>query len=164
MSVIRVYTQSLPAVRFIGKKYSGADALNGSFAGKWEEWFENDWFSEIQKETGFYEDADALIGLCREPGNGAFEYWIGVFAPAGAPVPEGYRSLDLDAAEVAVCWVKGKEPDIYMEDCTEALKENGLVRKTGRDGMLCSFERYCCPRFTAPDTDGNVILDQCFYI
>lgn len=164
MSIIRVYTQSLPQMRFIGKKYSCDDSVDGSFSGKWEEWFENDRFSEIQTETDFYEDADAYIGLCRILKDGSFEYWIGVFAPAGSRAPEGYLSLDFEAADVAVCWVKGKEPDIYMEDCTPALKENGFEWKTNGDGIRYCFERYCCPRFTEPDEDGNVILDQCFFI
>lgn len=164
MAIVRVYTQSLPKTRFIGKRYTGEDSVNGSFADKWEEWFENDLFSEIQNDYGFFEDADAHIGLCRILQDGSFEYWIGEFAPAGHPVPDGYLSIDFDAADIAVCWVKGKEPDIYFEDCTPALKENNLEWKTGADGIRYCFERYCCPRFTEPDEEGNVILDQCFFI
>ena len=164
MAISRVYTQTLPKMRFIGKKYSGTELADGSVYGKWDEWFENDLFSEIQQKTDLYEDGDAYIGLCRMPADGSIEYWIGVFAPAGSSVPKGYLSLDFEAADIAVCWVKGKEPDIYMEDCDAALKENGLEWKPCADGTRCFLERYCCPRFTEPDDEGNVILDKCFFI
>ena len=164
MAISRVYTQSFPKMRFIGKRYTGADSVNGSFSGKWDEWFENDWFADIKNQYDFYEDADAHIGLCRILPDESFEYWIGEFAPAGHPVPEGFLSLDFDATEIAVCWVKGKEPDIYFEDCVPKLKENSLEWKADKDGIRYSFERYGCPRFTTPDAEGSVILDQCFFI
>lgn len=35
--IINVYRQTIPAMRFIGKKYTDDDRINGSFSAKWEE-------------------------------------------------------------------------------------------------------------------------------
>ena len=80
--LIKEYKQSVPALRFIGKKYG--DSANG-FGAMWQEWFENGWFNIIEKQIDgktkeIYEDGDAYIGLIG--GNGTaenpMEYWIGI--------------------------------------------------------------------------------------
>lgn len=39
--IIKVYKEHLPAVRFIGKRYTNTDGdKDGGFGYKWEEWFE----------------------------------------------------------------------------------------------------------------------------
>ncbi|MGN6714677.1 hypothetical protein [Anaerocolumna jejuensis] len=39
--IIKVYKEHLPAVRFIGKRYTNTDRCkDGGFGYKWEEWFE----------------------------------------------------------------------------------------------------------------------------
>lgn len=83
-------------MRFIGKRYTGADSVNGSFSGKWDEWFENDWFADIQNQYDFYEDANAHIGLCRILPDESFEYWIGEFAPAGHCTVQGAAQACID--------------------------------------------------------------------
>ncbi|MCL2665435.1 MAG: hypothetical protein FWE82_07475 [Defluviitaleaceae bacterium] len=68
--IIKTYRQSIPAMRFIGKKYEDGDRVNGSFGAKWGEWFANGWFGEIERQIdgdmkNIYEDGDAYIGLMR---------------------------------------------------------------------------------------------------
>jgi hypothetical protein len=46
----------------------------------------------------------------------------------------------------------------------EAFRENGIVPAADGEGAFWFFERYCCPRFTAPDGDGRVILHHCYYV
>ena len=50
LSIVKVYRESLPNVRFIGKKYGDNDRVDGSFGAKWGEWFQNGWFNILEKE------------------------------------------------------------------------------------------------------------------
>lgn len=166
-----VYRQSIPAMRFIGKKYGDSDRINGVFGAKWDEWFSNNWFAVIGKQTevdlkDVYDDDGAYIGLMRWKEGEPFEYWIGIFMPENTPVPEGFGYLDFPKAELGVCWVYGKEGDIYFKEsiCAEKLGEKGYKVVSDEKGAWWFFERYGCPRFTTPDSEGNVILDICHYI
>jgi predicted transcriptional regulator YdeE len=160
----------MPASRFIGKKYGDEDRVNGYFSAKWGEWHQNDWFSDIEKASGyntdFFEDAGAYIGMMRCKNGEPFEYWIGIFAPEGTTVPEGFQSIDLPARTLGVCCICGAEPDIYGKDdlVMEAFRNNGIAPVTDPDGAYWFFERYACPRFTTPDENGYVILDHCYYV
>ncbi len=40
--IIKAFRESIPAMRFIGKKYPG-------FGGLWDEWFANGCFSEVER-------------------------------------------------------------------------------------------------------------------
>lgn len=163
--IISVYKQALPKMRFVGKCYTEADRENGTFAHKWGEWWQNGWFDAL--EVGGdepFDDAGAPIGLCRMKEGEPFEYWIGMFLPEDFTAPEGFGTIDFDVGEIAVCLVKGTEPEIYFEDCTGKLAENGYKMRPDKNGVYWCFERYACPRYTDPDADGNVILDQCFFV
>jgi hypothetical protein len=78
--VIKTYKQSMPATRFIGKKYGDEDRVNGFFSAKWGDWHQNNWFTEIESVTGyntdFFEDAGAYIGMMRYKNGDPFQYWI----------------------------------------------------------------------------------------
>lgn len=169
VEVIRTYKQSMPASRFIGKKYGDKDRVNGMFGTKWSEWFQNGWFDVIKNAPGynadFFEEADAYIGMMRHKNGDPFQYWIGIFAPEGMAVPEGYQYIDLPAQTLGVCWIRGQEPDIYCKDdlVWEAFRKNGIALVTDAEGAFWFFERYACPRF-APDENGYVVLDHCYYV
>ena len=164
--IINTYKQKIGAMRFIGKKYGDEDRVNGSFGSQWGEWFENARFEAIEKQysgklADIYEDGDAYIGLMRDDEKGTFEYWIGIFMPEGTAAPAGFEYIDFPAGNLGVCWVYGKEEEVYMHEgqCGEKLEKDGYT--------ICSswcFERYACPRFTTPDDKGNIILDICFYV
>jgi len=171
VEIIKVYRQEVPALRFIGKKYGDNDRIDGMFGKHWGDWFQNGWFGLIEKQTNkdlksIYEDGDAYIGLMRWKEGEPFEYWIGIFMPENTPVPDGYEYHDFPKAALGVCWVHGKEPDIYMceEDYGKKLKENGYEVIKDNENAQWFFERYACPRFTTPDENGKVILDICYYI
>ena len=161
----RVYRQSLPALKLVGKCYTEEDRVNGTFGCKWEEWFRNDWFSPLRTSDGAepFEDCNAYIGLCLHKEGEPFRYWIGVFLPVDFAVPDGYDSVTLDAGEIGVAWVCGKEPEIYTYCCLSRLAKEGFEWTADKNGVKCCFERYVCPRFTTPDEKGNIILDSCFY-
>ena len=162
--ITKVYTQDVPALRFIGKKYGNNDRVNGMFGKLWGDWFQNGWFDVIIKQTdkdlkAIYEDGDSYIGLMRE-NNGQFEYWIGIFMPEATPVPEGFVYIDFPKTTLGVCWLYGKEDEVYGLEgrCGEELEKAGYVL-----GDWC-MERYGCPRFTTADAYGKITLDICFYL
>ena len=72
--------------------------------------------------------------------------------PAGTAVPEGFEYVDLPPADYAVCF--NRDSRQTREACLERIAALGLRVKEG--GRL---ERYNCPRFTAPDEQGCVVLD-----
>ena len=163
----RVYRQTMPAVKLVGRCYREEDRVNGTFAHRWAEWFQNNLFAPLQLAGPGpepFEDCDACIGLCRCKEGEPFQYWIGVFMPPEAAVPDGYDSVAFDAGDIAVCWVYGKEPDIYTHCCLSRLSEEGFEWTADASGVKWCFERYVSPRFTEPDEKGNVILDMCFYV
>jgi hypothetical protein len=116
--IIKVYRQSIPALRFIGKKYGDNDRVNGTFGSKWNEWWQNGWFDILTKQIGMtfdesHEDGDAYLGLMRWKKNEPFKYWIGMFLPENTTVPDNFNYIDFPESKLGVCWVYGKEGDVY---------------------------------------------------
>lgn len=152
VKILEVKRESCPAARLIGKRYEHGP--------NWGEWWQNDWFSVLEKNERLDINGDAYIGAVHIVG-GMPEYWIGMFFPVDTEVPEGFDFVDMEALEYAVCYLYDKEGsgDFYTmethEECLEELKSHGFKRK---EDDWC-FERYNCPRFTTPDEEGNVILD-----
>lgn len=139
-----------------------ADRKNGSFSHKWAEWFSQGLFAPLEQAPrdpdGFLDGS--YVGAMRMA-DGGFEYWIGMFLPQDAPVPEGYEHMDLPEETCALFWIYGSESsgELYGMSaealCQAELDRRGWVRKDAG----WHFERYNCPRFTTPDAQGNVILD-----
>jgi len=165
--IIRVYKEHLPRLRFIGKRYTEDDRLNGGFAHKWEEWFKNGWFEELEKQGEPGNIENGYLGFMRCYPN--FEYWIGAFLPPKTSVPDGYGFIDMDEGDVGVCWIKGREDNgeiFSMHDqCMGKFEEYGMNNyRLSDDGRSYFFERYNCPRFTEKDNLGEVILDYGIYL
>jgi hypothetical protein len=171
--IIKTYKEKLPALRLIGKRYTNEDRdKGGGYGGKWGEWFQN---GNEEKLTGYHKESGgeidgSYLGFMRCDGTDeSFEYWIGIFFPAGTDVPESYDFLDLEGGDVGICWIKGNADDgsIYWmhEKCVEEMqKENMKFFEHDEKMYLYSFERYSCPRFTEKDEQGNVILDYGIYV
>jgi hypothetical protein len=169
--IIKVYKQTVPALRFIGKKYGDKDRIDGMFGKYWGDWHSNGWFDIIKKQFGgdlknLYEDGDASIGLMRWKHGEPFEYWIGIFMPEGTIVPNGYEYHDFIKATLGVCWVYGNGGEVFMQEskCAEKLGEEGHKVLTDNNGACWFFERYVGSRFDSPDEKGNMILDICHYV
>lgn len=167
--IIKAYRQSVPALRFIGKKYGDSDRVNGGFGKQWGDWFEQGLFGIIEAKIKgslktVYEDGDAYIGLMRWKDGEPFEYWIGIFAPEGTEVPEGFDYRDFPASDLGVCWVYGDDVYCKEDECAKRLSSEGYKVIPDGEGAYWFFERYCCPRFTSPDEKGFRILDICHYI
>lgn len=168
--IIKCYKERLPALRFIGKKYTDKDRVYGGFGAKWGEWFQNGWFDELEKLGVLSENGNAYLGLMKWA-EGSFEYWIGIFFPENTLVPEGYGYVDFIGSDIGTCWIYGFEQNdnIYgmHDECVAKMMEEGFdFQDDFGDGnkQFWFFERYNCPRFTTPDENGKIILDYCFYI
>lgn len=169
MEIKRVYKESIPPVKLIGKRLTNNERdETGTFARYWQQSFQERWFDLLSQCKGLPGASDDYLGAMRMTGeNGEdFEYWIGMFRAPDAVPPEGFESVDIPAGEVGVCWLHGsdKTGELYSMEASNlamaALKEQGWnYAETG-----WFFERYNCPRFTVPDETGNVILDICAYL
>lgn len=165
VEVVKVVKEHVPALRFIGKRYTDADRdAQGGFAARWEEWFREGRFAALEALGMAPEHGNAYIGLMRFADG--FEYWIGVFVPSGTPVPDGYDWIDLPETTFGTCWLYGREEsgELYGEAvhmlCVSRLEEQGWEVAPSPWFM----ERYNHPRFTTPDQHGKVILDYCIQL
>lgn len=165
--IIRAYKEHLPALRFIGIRYTDADRVNGGFGHKWGDFFQNDRFAALEKLGCAEGIENGYLGFMRCYPD--FEYWIWLFMPPKTAVPDLYGSIDLDEGDVGVCFIKGMEIDgsIYdmHEQCLQRLGESGIYKyRTDNTNRAFLFERYNCPRFTDKDDEGNIILDYGVYL
>jgi hypothetical protein len=169
--IIKMYRQDIPALRFIGKKYGEEDRVDEMYSKHWADWLQAGLFGVLEKQAGMdpkaiYADGDAYIGMMRLKKNEPFEYWIGMFMPEGTRVPDGFEHRDFPQASLGVCWVYGNEGEIFMQEdrCRRRLEAEGHTIAAHSDGAFWLFERYCSPRFTEPDAQGNCVLDICWYV
>lgn len=164
MKILETRLEAYPNVKLTGKRYTDADRDGfGSFAAKWSEWFQNDWFSQLSG-GGIEKISDDYVGVER-CGPDGYEYWIGVLMAPSDPVPTGFEAVEILAGDVAVAFVYGREgPDIYGWEPYQACLAAWADRGWFPEKTAWSMERYNCPRFTQPDDQGNVILDYCVWL
>lgn len=163
--IIKTFKESVPAMRFIGKKYP-------DFGGWWGDWFSNGWFDQLEKAMGgvdsirrIWENGGGYVGLERRCEGQPFEYWIGMFTPADTEVPEGFESVDFPAVGLGTCFIYGNESEVHdTSGCREAVENMGMEIWRDERGGVWSFENCLCPRYTTPDDKGNIILDYCYYV
>ncbi|MBO5271170.1 MAG: hypothetical protein J6B77_10315 [Clostridia bacterium] len=162
--IIKAFKEEVPAMRFIGKKYA-------SF-GHWGEMFANGFFDEVERAMGgtgsitaLWENGGGYVGLERRSDCEPFAYYLGMFTPAGTPVPDGFDYVDFPKGALGVVWIRGSEKAVHgVKGRKAALMAEGIEVKADANGAIWSFENCTCPRYTTPDGDGNVILDYCYYL
>ena len=163
VKIIKTNKESVPPMRFIGKKYGNEDRVNGLFGAKWGEWFENDWFSQLEK-LGTIDGWEHYIGLMGHE-NGVFKYWIGMFMPANTKAPEGFEYMDYPACHLGVCRIKGNKNSIYGNEpmCCDKLAEEGYEML---DKEFICFERelLCDDPDTISLENDEMLLDICFFV
>jgi len=168
MEIIKVYKESLPNVKLIGKRYTNKDRdESGTFASYWQQCFREGWFDILKQCKSIPEVSNDYLGAMHMSDDGdGFEYWIGGFYTPDAEAPDGFDAVEIPAGDVGVCWLYGndKSGELYSMEASDlsmaAITEQGW--KFSEKGWF--FERYNNPRFTALDEKGNVILDICAYL
>ncbi|MDD6052129.1 MAG: hypothetical protein PUC00_12840 [Clostridiales bacterium] len=78
--------------RFIGKRYTSADSINGGYGHKWGEWWQNKYFAPLEATPHMPLVGDSTVAAMRMDSR-ALEYWIGFFYPADTAAPEGYEAV-----------------------------------------------------------------------
>lgn len=163
--IIKTFRESVPAMRFIGKRYPG-------FGPWWGEWFGSGWFDEIENAMGgtdsikaLWENGGGYVGLEKRKDGEMTEYWLGMFTPADTVVPEGFEYIDFSGVGFGTCFIKGKESEVHdTSACACAVADAGLSIIKDPEGYTWSFENCTCPRYTTADSEGNVILDYCYIV
>lgn len=161
MEIIKVYSERLPGSKLIGKKYADADRdEHGSFGHKWNEWWK--YADGILKENAPPLD-DSYVGAMRHNEAGDFEYWIGILLPEDAVAPDGFDWIQIPPSRMLVCYVYGSEKngEIFGMDVHDSCLKKWREQGYNVPDTAWFIERYNCPRYTAPDEKGNVILDYC---
>ena len=164
IEIQNVHLEQWPSLKLIGKRYTNADRVKGSFSAQWTRWHENGWFAPLEalpKVPGMEPGPLGFMRCLGDTFDEYFEYWIGTLELPESPVPEGYEFIDLPAATVGICWLYGREKDgLYGQHsrCAEALQAQGW-EFFDQPQQSFSFERYSCERFKDLDGTGRVILD-----
>jgi len=156
-----IYKQQLPALRFIGKKYTEPPEPK-KILNLLNDWQLNSWFDIIERKAGCEPRfSDAYISLVREK-DAAFEHWMGVFMPKETEVPYGFEAIDFPEMTIYVCSVYGKRGEIinYEKECRNKLTEEGFSIKNTH----WYFMRFNWHGFFADDIYGKRSLDYCFLI
>lgn len=170
--IIKVYQQSIPETKFIGKNYG--NSKDTDWAANWGDAFASDIFGKVKRASNkenksnlLYQDIDAYVGLCyRNEKTGAYDAWVGMFAPIETEVDMELDYIDFSQQNLGVCWIYGKENEVHslVPQCAKKLIAAGMKIKSDKYGYIGHFERDQCPRFTTPDEKGNIILDYCYFV
>ena len=166
--IIKVYIQTIPATRFIGKNFGSEQHPDWGYA------WGNDVFGKAEKAVNDqakirtqFEDADVYCGLYyRNSETGAYDGWCGLFLPPDTEVPDGLDHIDFPEQNLGVCWIYGKQNELYnlVSQCPDKLISSGMEIISDAKGYIGHFERDQCPRFTTPDEKGNIIVDYCYFV
>jgi hypothetical protein len=167
--IVKTYRQPVPPLAFVGKRYTDADRVDGSFGAVWQTWFANGWFAPLMPlvTPSFekaYPEARSMIGLMRDKAGEPFEYWIGLFVPEGTNSPDGYQSVTLPKSDLGIGWVEGNWSDVFCQEeaVLARLQNAGMSLATDPSGAVFFFERYVPERF---DTGKDpFILDIGFFV
>lgn len=162
-SIVKIDFVDFGPVRVIGKEVKAkVDEENNPIPQFWMKCFEDGTFRTLEAIASDVVNP-AYIGWEGEydPNSGVFSYIVGMFMKPNTPVPDGFTYRDLPACKMAIGWIKGEEPEIYMKgmDLTiAAMREKGYEYDDAEGYMV---EVYTCERFVTPQNKGEkeIILD-----
>ncbi len=169
--ITNLYREPMPAMRFIGKRYTEADLnAEGQLMDKWNELFQNggiDLLTHLPGVPGYEGVAHTVYH-----NGGAPSYWIGMMCRQDTPVPDGFDSADFPEGDLATCWVRGYRDtgELYRPDvrsrCLSRIQDAGyaLMREAQGEPYRWTFERYHPRRFFLPDDEGRITMDYCVYL
>ena len=154
--IVEIHTETLPALRFIGKP---CDCEIHDFIGDWDKWIENGWFEQLEKQCIAPENGEHYLGLTDNKGG----YWIGLLFPTDTPIPNGFEHIDIPAASYADLQFDGKEDNELLNVDGINLIIEEISKHDLNPAPLWSgwcIERYSRP--STPDGKGKVLL-ECLY-
>jgi len=170
--IVRTFKQDIPALRFIGKRYSSkhenSEEVFDEILESMDNWCYNHTFDAIEKQSDtdlgkLYESGDSFVGLIRKKEGAVFEYWLGIFMPRETDVPAEYEMIDFPESELGICRVYGKRNAIihYDADCRKKLAEEGIECQENEKWF---YQRFNWRGFFEEDKFGKRLLDYCYYL
>jgi len=147
MEIKKIYEETVPSSRFIGKKNSD-----------WGLFWQNGWYDILKKIGG--KSKFNYITLKRIV-NGDVEHWVGTFFNPDTPVPESLDFVDFESFRTAVFRLYGNPHNgelFGLETHNQCLAKLPIHGFTHREDYWCIVR----PLYSTPDGDGNIILD--YYI
>ncbi len=171
MAIVQSYIQDLPAMKFVGIRYSDKDRQDGGFVHLWKEWNDSGRFDQLhalatEDLRTVYRDADACIGLSKYCDDNTTQYWIGMFIDTWTKVPEGFDSLEFSPSKLGVCHISGNEGDIYPTEtmCEEHLMKEGYQIASDETGASWYMMRYGGYEETHKEFTDKVSFDICKFV
>ena len=154
--IIEIHTETLPALRLIGKQ---CDCEIHNFVADWDEWFEKGWFDKLEKLDVAQENGNMYLGVTDKSGG----YWIGLLFPPETPAPDGFEYVEISALKFAILQFDGKKDK-------ELLGVDGInlvIKEIQRHGLTPApiWNGWCIERYSRPipsEGKGKVLLD-CLY-
>ena len=170
--IVKIYKQDIPALRFIGKKYTSENKAPKEVFDKilenLDNWCWNHAFNAIEKQSNtdlrtLYEGGDSFVSLMRKKEGAVIEYRLGIFMPQGTGVPAGYEIIDFPKSELGICRVYGKRNSIihYDADCRKKLAEEGIECQENEKWF---YQRFNWRGFFEEDKFGKRLLDYCYFL
>ena len=162
--LIKSEVARLPKLLIVGKeiRYSDAALNNGDnrLPAFWDKCCEERIFDPLESQAEHLFVASHVgVFLDWYLGDGDFSYIVGMLMKAGAVVPNGYFMRELPETDVAICWIKCKSiaetRTVPFESTAKAIEKMG---RSCADMKWCA-DLYHSLRSTAPDENGDVILD-----
>lgn len=162
--LVRFSVEKMPAMKVVGRAMRvKMGSEENPIPGFWRTCFSDGMFERIEALGAPALDGSYVGFMCDyHADDGMFTYICGIFMKPDCPVPEGFVGRDVAESDVGVGWVRGPEFENYPvahKLTSEAMEKAG--RKADEAAGWCA-EVYNCPRFTAPQENGDVILD--YYI
>jgi len=169
VGIFSTFTQEMPALCFVGKKYS--DVYDDSFYERALVNLDNCHLNHIldviekltaQNPKTIYEGGDSYSILVKS-NDGIIDYWVGMFMPSETIVPAGYEKMDFPASTLGICRVYGKRDSIikYETCCRKRITEEKIGRA---EDIKWFFLRFNWHRFYEEDKFGKRILEYCYIV
>ena len=150
VKILEIKKENSPAARFIGKKYNTAP--------NWGEWWQNDWFSILEKNKRLPINDDAYIGAVHIAA-GTPEHWIGMFFLPNTNASEGFEYIDIDEVNLASFKLQGKSYKISsFEAHNICLAELSKYNMTRYEDYWC-FECFDAEQYNTVNTKNAVTID-----
>jgi hypothetical protein len=154
MEIKKIFEETLPSSRFIGKKNS-----------EWGLFWEDGWCDILNKIERKYiikieEKYKFEFITMKKVVNENEEYWVGTMYYPDTPVPEDLDFVDFESSRAAVFRLYGKFDDEFfgLETHNQCLAKLSIHGLTPREDCWCIV----LPRCSMADKDGNVTMD--YYI
>ena len=160
--MIRFEMVRRPAMRMIGKQVLVKAGDSNPVPALWSRCLMDGSLFTLESMRGWHapspliDTSETYVGwMGNWRSKNVFLYLAGMLMKPNCPVPHGYEAIDLPASEMALAWMRGKQPELYGQESILKKRMDQAACRHGNWGM----EVYTGARFHKRDENGDVILD-----